>query len=47
VKRPIAAKIPFEPDMIKAVNSGQPLLLGSPKSAAAAAIARFASTLLN
>ena len=47
VKRPIAAKIPFEPDMIKAVNSGQPLLLSSPKSAAAAAIARFAGTLLN
>ncbi len=47
VKRSIAAKIPFEPDMIRAVNSGQPLLLSSPKSAGAAAIARFASTILN
>jgi pilus assembly protein CpaE len=47
VKRPVAAKIPFEADMIKAVNAGKPLLMSSPKSAGAAAIARLVSTLLN
>jgi DNA-binding response OmpR family regulator len=47
VRRPIAANIPFEPDMIKAVNSGKPLLLSSPKCAGAAAIARLANLLLN
>jgi len=47
VKRPVSAKIPFEADMIKAVNSGKPLLLSSPKSAGAAAIARLVSILLN
>lgn len=47
VKRPIAANIPFEPDMIKAVNSGKPLLLSSPKCPGAAAIARLANLLLN
>jgi hypothetical protein len=33
--------------MIKAVNSGKPLLLSSPKCAGAAAIARLANLLLN
>ena len=47
VKLPIAANIPFEPDMIKAVNSGKPLLLSSPKCPGAAAIARLANLLLN
>jgi DNA-binding response OmpR family regulator len=45
VKRPIGATIPFEPEMIKAVNRGRPLLLSSPKSAGAAAIAKLAETL--
>lgn len=47
VKRPILANIPFEPEMIKAVNSGKPLLLSSPQSAAAAAIAKLANALLS
>ena len=47
LKRPVAATIPFEPDMIKALNSGQPLLLSNPKSAGAAAIARLATILLS
>jgi pilus assembly protein CpaE len=47
VKRPVSAKIPFEADMLKAVNSGKPLLLSSPKSAGAAAIARLVNLLLN
>jgi pilus assembly protein CpaE len=47
VKRLVSAKIPFEADMIKAVNSGKPLLLSSPKSAGAAAIARLIDILLN
>ncbi len=47
VKRPIAANIPFEPDMIKAVNNGKPLILSSPKSAGAGAIVQLANRLLN
>lgn len=46
IKRPVLAKIPFEPDMTKAVNSGKPLLLTSPKSAGAAAIGKLANMLL-
>lgn len=45
IKRPIKAFIPFEPDMIKAVNSGKPLLISSPKSAGAIAIGKLAATL--
>ncbi len=45
IKRPIAAYIPFEPDMITAINSRSPLLLSSPKSTGAGAIARLASML--
>ncbi len=45
IKRPIAAYIPFEPDMITAINGRNPLLLSSPKSAGAGAIARLASML--
>lgn len=45
IKRPILAHIPFEPEMIKAVNRAKPLLLNSPKCAGAAAIARLANTL--
>jgi pilus assembly protein CpaE len=46
IKRPIVATIPYEPEMIKAVNSGKPLLLNSPQSPAAAAIAKLANMLL-
>jgi len=46
IKRQIQASIPFEPDMTKAVNSGKPLLLSSPKSAGAAAIGKLTRTLL-
>lgn len=46
VKRPLAAHIPFEPAMIKAINNGNPLLLDSPKSAGAAAIAQLATSLV-
>ena len=47
LKRTITASIPFEPEQVKAVNSGQPLLLSSPKSAGAVAIARLANSLLS
>jgi pilus assembly protein CpaE len=47
IKRPIAADIPFEPEMIKAVNSGKPLLLSNPQSAGAMAIVRLSNTLLS
>lgn len=46
IKRPILAAIPYEAEMIKAVNSGKPLLLSSPQSPAAAAIAKLANLLL-
>ncbi len=46
LKRPVLATIPFEPEMIKAVNSGKPLLINSPQSAGAAAITRLAAALL-
>lgn len=46
LKRPVLATIPFEPEMIKAVNSGKPLLLSSPQSPGAIAIARLAGALL-
>lgn len=45
LKRPVLATIPFEPEMIKAVNSGKPLVLNSPQSAGAIAIARLAEAL--
>ncbi|MCB0208774.1 MAG: response regulator [Anaerolineae bacterium] len=45
LKRPIALAIPYEPDMVKAVNNGKPLLLSSPQTQAAAAIAKLASIL--
>jgi pilus assembly protein CpaE len=47
LKRTIAVSIPFESELVKAVNSGQPLVLSSPKSAGAAAIARLANSLLS
>jgi pilus assembly protein CpaE len=47
IKRPITARIPYEPELIKAANQGKPLLIGSPKSAGAAAIGQLANKLLN
>lgn len=47
IKRPILATIPFEPNMTKAVNSSNPLLLSSPKSAGAMAIGKLAINLLS
>ncbi len=46
IKRPILTEIPFEPEMVKAVNSGKPIMLHSPKSAGASAIAKLASLLM-
>jgi MinD-like ATPase involved in chromosome partitioning or flagellar assembly len=46
VRRPVLATIPFEPEMIKAINSGKPLMISSPQSAGAAAIAKLAGALL-
>ncbi|GAB4547894.1 MAG: response regulator [Anaerolineae bacterium] len=46
LKRPLAASIPYEPDMLGALNARRPLMLASPKSAAAQAIARLAARLI-
>lgn len=46
IKRPIAAKIPFEPEMMKAVSNGKPIVLSSPKSAGTAAIVQLAAQLI-
>ena len=45
VKRSLAGSIPFEPEMITAVNSGRPLVSNSPQSAGAAAISKLTTTL--
>ncbi|MCB0172485.1 MAG: response regulator [Anaerolineae bacterium] len=45
IKRPITLAVPFEPEMIRAVNSGKPLLLASPQTPAASAIGKLADTL--
>jgi pilus assembly protein CpaE len=46
LKRPLAASIPYEPDMLAALNARRPLMLASPKSAATQAIARLAAELI-
>ena len=46
LKRPILASIPFEAEMVRAVNSGKPLLLSYPKSAGAIALGKLAMTIL-
>jgi len=46
LKRPLTASIPYEPDMLAALNARRPLMLASPKSAAAQAIARLAAELI-
>ncbi|MCB0163309.1 MAG: response regulator [Anaerolineae bacterium] len=45
IKRPISMAIPFEPEMIRAANSGKPLLLTNPKTPAAAALGKLADAL--
>jgi pilus assembly protein CpaE len=46
IKRQVAAFIPFEAEMVKSVNSGKPLLLNHPKSAATVAIGKLAGSIL-
>lgn len=46
LKRPVKATIPFDADMVKAVNSGKPLIVSAPKSPAASVIGRLAQTIL-
>ena len=46
VKRSILAVIPYEPEMVKSVNSGKPLLLRRPESAGATAIVQLTDKLL-
>jgi Flp pilus assembly CpaE family ATPase len=45
LKRQITTVVPFEPDLVKAANSGQPLLLSHPESPASAAIGQLAETI--
>jgi MinD-like ATPase involved in chromosome partitioning or flagellar assembly len=47
LKRSPVATIPYEPGMLAALNARRPLMLASPKSAAAQAIARLAAQLLS
>jgi CheY-like chemotaxis protein/MinD-like ATPase involved in chromosome partitioning or flagellar assembly len=47
LKHPIIASIPFEAAMVRAVNKGMPLMLDSPESAGAKAIANLAEILVN
>lgn len=47
LKRPLVATIPYEPGMLKALNSRRPLMLASPKSAAAQSIAHLGTQLLS
>lgn len=42
VRQPIMATIPFDPNMVKSVNTGNPLVLAQPQSPAAAAIVQLA-----
>lgn len=45
LRRPINSVIPFEADMLKAANTGKPLLLLSPQSPASIAMAQLANKL--
>lgn len=47
LKRPILAAIPFDPGMIKAVNSGKPLLLSNPQSNTSKSIAILANKIFS
>jgi Flp pilus assembly CpaE family ATPase len=47
LERPPVATIPYEPGMLSALNARRPLMLDSPKSAAAEAIARLSVQLLS
>jgi len=46
IKRPINMRLPYEPEMIKAVNSGKPLMMSNPKCTGAVAITRLTRALL-
>jgi pilus assembly protein CpaE len=46
LNRPVAAEIPYEPDMVSSLNAYRPLMLASPKSAATQAIAHLAGRLM-
>ncbi len=46
LRRSLVATIPYEPGMLSALNARRPLMLSSPKSAAAHAIARLAAQLM-
>ena len=45
LKRPVLLSIPYDPEMVKSVNSGKPLLLSAPQSPAARTITRLAHEL--
>jgi pilus assembly protein CpaE len=47
LKRPLVATIPYAPGMVTALNSRRPLMLASPKSAAAGSIAQLGAQLLS
>ena len=46
IRRPVVANIPFDPEMVKSINNGKPLVLTNPQSPAAMAIGALAGKLL-
>jgi len=46
IRLPLAAEIPFEAEMMTAINSGKALVLQTPKSPTSLAIAKLAVTLV-
>ncbi len=46
LKRPLAAAIPYEPEMLPAVNARRPLILSGSKSAGVQAMARLAAQIM-
>ena len=46
LKRPLAAAIPYEPEMLPAVNARRPLILSGSRSAGVRAIARLAAQIM-
>ena len=46
IQRPLAAAIPFDPDMAAAIKAGQPLVLHNPKAPAARALAQLVPKLI-
>ena len=47
LRRPLVATIPYEPEMLSALNARRPLMLAKPQSAAAQAIAGLAAQLVS